>query len=442
MQLYGWDTVFASSIAHANEALAESREAIALPFAHRDGAVSVRGSAAGWSIVPGGSGQLVHLKVDIDNGEYKDGDTVTDISGISVVLEISLKLAPLSDTASENGALKADPPQKLFLQFDLRAVNKLAPKTALGWSAPRGNGAITPVRIDDPSGKLGELDKIIISDAVAGFLVERSRHITTVLAEIDLVRHDDGGWLAPTETAYAYIERQDGFGALAVFSVTDGRPAEGIERVIDPALITTDAAGFFAMSPQMFLHHVILPMMPKAFGNGAKAKDFTYDAKHNRIVNAKHLKANKVKGYQPMIESLVMTVKGGALHMSASGKCDMNFMGVEMTFKVSATSPLTYDPKTQRIGFKSDPNPKSSHDYTIPPWTRVLWYALGILPGVVMEIVVPLIASSIATGLTTQAGNLMLAKNPPRTVHWAGTKEMTVNQAGLADAFFMRGVFS
>ncbi len=442
MQLYGWDTVFASSIAHANEALAESREAIALPFEHHDGDVTVRGSAAGWSIVPGGSGQLVHLKVDIENGEYRDGDETTDLSGIGVVLEISLKLAPLSDAGTENGAVKAGPPEKLYLQFDFRTVNKLMPKTALGWAAPRGSGAVTPIRIDDPSGKLGDLDKIIISDAVAAFLVERSQHIATVLAEIDLVRHDESGWLAPTETAYAYVERQDGFGALAVFSVTDGRAAETIERVIDPALITTDAAGFFAMSPQMFLRNVILPMMPKAFGNGAKGKDFSYDAKHNRIVNTKALKANKVKGYQPMIKSLAMTVKGGALHMSASGKCDMNFMGVEMTFSVSATSPLTYDPKTQSIGFKSDPNPKSSHDYTIPPWTRVLWYALAVLPGVVMEIVVPLIASSIAGGLTTQAGNLMLAKNPPRTVHWAGTKEMTVNQAGLADAFFMRGVFS
>lgn len=441
MQLYGWDTVFATSTAHANEALAQSKEAIALPFKHTDGDITVSGSAAGWSIVPGGSGQLIHLKVDIANGEYKDGDETTEISGIGVVLEISLKLAPAS--SPDTGAFKTDePPQKLFLQFDLRTVNKLTPDSALGWSAPRGAGAVTPVRIDDPSGKLGELDKMIISDAIAAFLVERSQYISTVLAEIDLVKHGETGWLAPTDTAYAYVERQDGVGALSIFSVTDGRSIENIERSIDPTLITADAEGYFAISPQMFLRNVILPMMPGAFGNGAKAKNFTFDVKANAIRNVGHLKANKTKGYQPMIHSVTTTIKGGSLHTAVSGKCDMNFMGVEMSFSVSAVSPLTYDPKSQKIGFKEDPEPTSTHSYSIPFWTRALWYALAILPGVIMDVVVSMISKSIANGLTGQTGNLMLAKNPPRTVHWAGAKEMQVKQAGLADAFFMRGVFN
>ena len=213
--------------------------------------------------------------------------------------------------------------------------------------------------------------------------------------------------------------------------MTEGRSAEGLEPGVDPALADGTHEGAFALTRDRFMECVVTSMLPGVYP-GNTAADFTYSPATGAITNTRTLSTGKVNGYEPKIGTLRVTTDGDALRLHADGTCDMNFLGVSMTFTVDARSPVTFDARRQAIGFRPDPNPTKSHDYQIPWLTRAAFWLAGGLPGLAMEIAVPLVASGIAQGLTQQAGASMLAQNSTSSIAWAGTRRFSAPLSGAA----------
>lgn len=89
METYGWDTVFATTIDHANKALAASHDKLLPTFNFSMDGYQIDGAFGRWQIVPGGAGKLLHLELPIESGKMIDRSGKSfDVSGISVVVEV------------------------------------------------------------------------------------------------------------------------------------------------------------------------------------------------------------------------------------------------------------------------------------------------------------------------------------------------------------------
>src|SRR5262249_41542792 len=109
---FGWDTVFVGSIASVNQALARAGNAVIQTFTFAEDGISASGTFGAWSIVPGGSGQLLHLCFPIASGQFTPAPSARaiDLAGIKVVLQVPLRW------------LDAHAKDTRELMFDLREV--------------------------------------------------------------------------------------------------------------------------------------------------------------------------------------------------------------------------------------------------------------------------------------------------------------------------------
>ena len=113
---FGWDTVFACTIDHANRALATSTEALGETLEFEEGGLRIDARLGAWQLVPGGSRQLVHMQVAIATGMFYQGGATIDLAGVAVILEVSLQLLPVAPNAPDAVA-------KRRLTFKFVAVN-------------------------------------------------------------------------------------------------------------------------------------------------------------------------------------------------------------------------------------------------------------------------------------------------------------------------------
>lgn len=424
---FGWDTVFACTIDHANRALATSTEALGETLEFEEGGLRIDARLGAWQLVPGGSRQLVHMQVAIATGMLYQGGATIDLAGVAVILEVSLQLLPVAPNAPDAVA-------KRRLTFKFVAVNTDTKK--------HGPGLVTFIRVVDPRGDLSPLQQALVGEAVARHLVDDAASVAFAFAEIDLVDHGSESWLCPTHSDYCYVETEGGRALFCIVGVISGHIAEGIEPSVDPGLLDAVHEGFFAISRDSFMQHAVLPMLVGAYP-GSTLKSFTYTPATGAITNTEPCSIGKVKGYAPKLNALRVTADRGSLVLHAKGACDMNFLGVSMTFTADARLPLTFDAQRQAISFKADPKPAHSIAYDIPLGVRALILAGGGLVGflVVEELIVPLIYGGIAESLSKRVGQSMLTQNSVRSTHWTGTKQFTAQEAGLDEAFYLRGRF-
>src|ERR1700739_1933064 len=113
MNLLGWDTVFVGSIDTVNQALAGAGNGVIQTFTFAEDGVGASGAFGAWSIVPGGSGQLLALCFPITSGQFTPapGAPAIDLPGISVVLQVPLRWLERQDGKASRE-----------LVFDLREV--------------------------------------------------------------------------------------------------------------------------------------------------------------------------------------------------------------------------------------------------------------------------------------------------------------------------------
>ena len=421
MNLNGWDTGYATTIAQVNKDLGDPKS-VPSSFSTTVTKTKVEGRFGPWSIVAGGAGQLLHLKIMIAAGTISGGsDPSADLAGVGVLLEIDLQLLP-SNLPSQ---------QKLSFNFKIAGTK----------DTPSAPGVVKPLQVLDPAKKLKFMQQVVLSAAITQFLVEQAASISFVFAHINLVPPSPTtSWLTPVSSGYTYFQTGAGDGYLVVLSATDGRDISRIGRQVDPDLLSGTGNGFFAISEGLLLQHVIMPTLPTVYPN-TDASYFSFDSTNNVIKAAKPIQMNEMKvgliNYYPRITSLQIRVSGSNIVTSLTGDCDMH-AGIGMTFSITSTSACSFDAGNGALSLAKDPNPQVSHDSQIPWWAYLIgigsWLVLAIL-----AIVVKVIANGIADGLTAAFKGMSFANAGPQSVRWAGMKAFTIAGGELNGGFRLWG---
>ena len=94
MDLFGWDTIFATTLSKANQALRAGMANLVSSFTFSESGFDLTGAFAPWQMVTGGAGKLLHMQVPIVSGTMKSGSGSIDLAGLSVTVEVSLQLLP------------------------------------------------------------------------------------------------------------------------------------------------------------------------------------------------------------------------------------------------------------------------------------------------------------------------------------------------------------
>lgn len=418
MEIYGWDTVFATTLEHANKALAAGHDKLLPTFDFSMGGYQLNGTFGSWQIVPGGAGKLLHLELPIQSGKMVDRNgKMNDISGLSVVVEVQLELLPdKTDTSKQN------------LQFNFKAVGDEPTDTP--------PGIVTFRQVKDPAKRLPDQTRNFLGHAIAQCLLANAAAISYSFATISPVKTGTTNWLTPVKSDYCYVELQgSNTGFLAILSVTTDRDISRLERKVDPNFLAGTGSGFFMLSKEMFLQHVIQPSLPSVF-HGTSDQTFKYNEGSQAIQNARQLSTAAVKSgliwYYPHIDDLLITVSDSVVACSANGSCDMG-LGINCTFGVHTHTLLKYDASMKSFSFAKDTNPTVQHDFHIP------WYDFFLTPigDLILVIVVPLIVDGIAEGIQQLTNTLSLAQTPPQSVQWNGMSGFNVTAAGLNNSFYM-----
>ena len=148
MDLFGWDTIFATTLSKANQALRAGMANLVSSFTFSESGFDLTGAFAPWQMVTGGAGKLLHMQVPIVSGTMKSGSGSIDLAGLSVTVEVSLQLLP-----SQAGAGASD------LRFNFSSVGSTP-----GSATP---GLVTPLSISDPQNRLTSVQQRIVMGAVA-----------------------------------------------------------------------------------------------------------------------------------------------------------------------------------------------------------------------------------------------------------------------------------
>jgi hypothetical protein len=439
MQTFGWDTVFVISNDRVNDALAKNLQSLLPTFAvqlESDPVITASGNFGSWAIVEGGDGKLLFMKLTIDKGKMEIGpislpdhvrvivpdlESVGEIviDGVAIVLSVFLRVLPKPDASAQD------------LAFFMEHVAHSASDS----STP---GFVTVVNVIDPSGKLSSSQRTLLGAAITDYLVLNAKQISFAFASINLVPPGTNSWLTPVESDYAYLEKigsADGY--MAVLSVTTHRAIDQLPRMIDQNAIGGGHTGSYLISDVLFLGNVILPFLPTAYKAAASA--FVLDEAARAIRNVRSFETIPVTSgaitYHPVIHSLVVTTDGEGLITTLNGSCDLK-AGINMTFGITTHNRASFNADRKSIAFLPDPNPQSRHSADIP-W--YFWF-LGPIAVLITELVVKLIADSIASQLDSLARDaLSIAKNPPQSVQWTGAHLLDVKTAGVNGAFFMMG---
>ncbi len=418
MDLYGWDTGYATTIDVVNSALADPKGVLS-SFSLTVQDMTIEGQFGSWSIIDSGAGHYLHLQTDLASGTISGGGIAeTDLAGISVQFEINLLFLP--------GSL----PNQKKLAFNFKSVGEKGTS-----SAP---GVVTPLQVLDPDSMLNFTQTAVLGAGIALCLVDKAASISFAFAEINLVPPDTANsWLTPVECSYTYYQTGANAGYLIIFSTISQRDISKLSRAVDPKLISGGGNGFFAISELLFLNHVIRPIMPAVY-SGTDATYYTFDSAARTIKNIKTIKLPGTKSgaitYYPEITSLAITVSGSSVVSVVSGSCDMH-IGMSMTFSVTSSSAASFNVKTSQLTLSRDPNPRATHKAHIP-WYD---YLMGPVPDIIMAIVVPIVADGIANGLNAAVKNLSFARAGPQGVQWPGMKEFLITGGELDGGFRLSG---
>lgn len=416
MDLYGWDTAYATDFAILNNALAGDAS-LPSKFASTQSGITASGVLENWRLVPGGSGPLLHIQVALTSGNISGGtDPAADLAGVSLIFEVNLTLLPT--------AVKG---VKVY-RLDLKTVGKKGD--------PPKPGVVLPYSISDPNGKLGFEQKIALPAMIAGVLVQQADDFTVAFARVNLVAPATNSWLTPVKVRYD-VYAGSGKDYLVIYAATSARNVDGLDTNVDPALLAGAGPMYYGISGNLFLEHAVLPLMPKLF-NHSKAADFKFNASKSAIVNTTSFAAGKVKSgaiwYHPEITKVSLRISGDEIVTDVSGTCDLG-MGITMTFSIQSKSKSSFDPKTGRLSFAKDKHPTENHHAKIP-WYD---YVLGPIPDIVMAVVVPMVASGIANGITAELSKETIGKEGAQNVKWPGMNGFSINAGGLNGGIQLSG---
>lgn len=424
MELYGWDTVFACSNSKVNDTLKKNMQELIVSFDYEAEGIKMSGIFDVWQIVQGGSDSLLHFQTPIKSGSITAMGQTFDLAGVLPVMELQLDFIENTTTQGESD-----------LKFDCSVVG-----TKPGDTTP---GAVTVIN-PDTSGKLTGVGASILHDNLSQCLIANKAKLAYIFGSIGNPSKEN--WLTPKRFAYMYTQPVSGKeGSLTVLGVVTDRDISGLQKTVDSSLFSGDYSYYFLMSSELFLEHIVMPGLPKAYGHGTTTSNFKMSG--GSIVNVGDIGCDSHKWglitYYPKLTGLKVSIASGSLVTNASGRFDITGLAnAYVTFAIGSTNKCEFHAAQKTISFDADPNPSKTYDKHIP------WYdwvgaaiggviILGIVAGV-MYAITGAIASSVSSAINA-SGNLSIAEIAPYNVGWNGLTNFDVKEAGLSDGFFMRG---
>lgn len=420
MKLEGWDTVFLIREDRLNTLLQKNAEELVLDFAVTlpDGSeATASGQFAPWQIAQGGSNEIIHLRLPIQEGTLERGGDSIDLAGLTLVVATYLDWLS-TDTSS------------LRLRLDYQRQGETG--------NPPERGELTVVGLLDPNGVLTPTDNALLSFQLGSYLVANSDKVRFVFATVNLIPPQTNSWLTPVKSAYAYFHREGlDTGCLAIFSVTSDRDISTLQKTVDPEAFPASTDASYVISSRLFLLNVIAPGLAVSFSTDPSAFEFeaTQDMlRNNRPLNAKSVKSGAIT-YYPRALKLEVRSGDSQLRTYCQGDCDMK-AGIMMNYTVAAKNPAEFEPSDGSLSFGPDPNPEETHHAKIPWW----FFLAGPIVLLITELVVSIISKDIANDITNEnKERLAWRKHPPESILVGNDGKLAVSDIAVSGALIVRG---
>jgi hypothetical protein len=440
----GWDAVFVSSVAVVNKQLAANMSHLITTFDFRQGNVHFYGDFGPWQVTLNGSGKLVRFETPMNHLTLEltaAGGKVTTMPFQNVKPVMEMQLSFIGNPSNS---------QVKELRFNC-TVKGSKP----GDQTPGAVTTVTP----DASGQISENNPDtaaawgLLNEHLPELFIANRDSLNYVFAQVNLVPPASDSWLAPKRFEYLYVNPVAGnTGFLAVLAVTTDRDISGLKLEIDGSLLDTTHEVFVAISEGLFLQQVIMPSLPSAFGNGATAANFVYQAAtptSGQIVNQGQLSAGSVRegaiDYYPKINSLSITIDGDKAVTVTNGSFDITgLLNAYVTYDVTVRNAFHYDTATNTFSFLNDPNPSVNYDKHVPWYDYVFALIGGAIILAIVDTVISLVTDSIADSVshsTGSGGQNTVAQAGAIVVAWNGLEHIQVQSATLAQAFSLCGQY-
>lgn len=416
MNTYGWDTVFVADIATINAALSKSTAQLVETFEFNSQGFEVNGEFGDWSIVPGGSGNLLLLQLDITSGELTSGTKTAKLAGLGVIVKISLELLP---SPSGEGSV---------LAFDFKQV---------GAEGGGGAGVVSPHGISDPNNVLTPLMASALQQAVAQTLVQNASKISFVFATVNPTAASAAPWLRPTATAYLY-EQLEGTttDVLALLNMTANRGDAGLQQRIDPSVLAGTGNAAIGLSTELFMANVFRPALAQSLDTSPSKFQVAATGVLTSIGSiAMKTVSAAGESYHPNLTKVVATVQDTLISIEVNGGVSMG-MNISMTFRASSRMSVSFS--NGSLKFATYGKPSFSKSVNIP-WYDHLFDVFGGVPEIILQATVAAIGSELGDGIASSAAASEIPGVAPKLVSWAGSDGFTPTQAGLATGLYVRG---
>lgn len=375
----GWDTI---SIVHqesVNSDMAASWPTLDHKFSYSlDQNYSIEGEFDCWSVINGGGGRLLRLRMPIKSGSFSDGTNNWSLTNTVAIIEVTLSLLPLN---AEEMQLKS-----AFLH-KANQLNQLQEDEG-GW--------LRGITLQDPNGTLGPFANIVL-DGICSYLVEHPEQFTHTFATINFAKSSAPAWARPYKSTYAYLDS----GFLAIMAVCTDRDISDLPLDIDVSGIGNGGQSCYVLSARMVLEHLILPGLLQLYQN-ANAGNYRYD--ESQIVNIPNMRMKEIKSgliwYTPIVFAGCNPARilGNNIAIDYRGNCDL-YAGIDMKWDGWLRMKLVLNGNT--INFAKDSS-NFNKDVDIP------WYLAWLSPivSLITNIVAAVISDDLISAIANQGGSI------------------------------------
>lgn len=425
MNNYKWDLAFACSCEYINKELSQNYDKYIQNFNYEDSSIKVTGEFGPWEIVAGGSPTLLNLKTPIKSGQVYINELKKNfaIDGAVPLIQLQLSFVDADDNSYKQ------------LKFNCKVVGEMANDLT--------DGAVTVINADttdtlkknDPSG----LAAALLQTALAKSLIENQEQLTFVFASV-LGVPNNNEWLSVKKMIYVYQQYIDNtLGNLAILGMLSDCDISSQSNVFDENLLRQGDDSGFVLSGEKFLQNIIMPKLPNSY-KGSNINQFKMS--EGCIFNNGDINLNKVKvgaiWYPPIINTLKIYIDNQYIRTHAEGKCNITGLAeAYITFSIDSKNEAVFQLDGPGITFLDDKNKVVSTSKHIPWWEEALGaLTLGIM-NTVIEIVSECIENSISnvisnTGISGQELGAFVVK-------WQNQEDISFDDGGLVDNFYMRG---
>lgn len=243
---FGWDIVYAVRLPEVNARIAEREHQVHTLSCVIDN-FPVSASLGRWRLVPGGSGDVVWVSIDITNGQVAAENKPPLLFHGEAVVEVKLHHAIAETEKGWESSLNVRQPDPVNAK-DVAAIM---------------------VRRVDLAGSKDLILKSLVDTALQQWLNVNPGVIEHIFAVVDLT---DGlgaqpfAWLRPTATSYAYTDATDPENCVfAVLAMVDKRNPEGLDQQVAAFAIPEGCNAAILISPHLLLDGIIRHAVPGAF---------------------------------------------------------------------------------------------------------------------------------------------------------------------------------